>query len=307
MNHAWSMRVAIVVALLGAPRLAAQQDPMVGVITSLPSLPGMIPTYYSAGAASRAREVQGILEKGIPFFRERLGIGLQVSLALLGPAEWRAINPNYKLPGGAPYSHFLPGVERLPGLPPIMFLPAESGHALTEQTRRVWEASPELRSLGTADSLADRFAMLIGFHELAHVYARADSVVPSEGWFNEFVATYLAYAFLRSESPADARLWQNLSEAFVRHLEPKQTALKAMHGGSGGGPDTYVWYQASIQMRVHEVYEKQGMDFYAQLRRRRAEIGPAAGAVPLIQTLERFSPGFIAWERKYHASATPLR
>lgn len=293
----------MLMSLFCVARLAAQQDPMVEVIKSLHSLPGTITTFYPTGALDRARHVQAMLEEGLPFYQEQLGLNLQVSLALLGPAEWRADNPQYTLPGGAPYSQFLPGVERVPGYGPVMVLPAESGHALSEQVRRVWKASPELAALGpNADDVADRFATLVGFHELGHVYARADSVVAAEGWFNEFIATYLAYAFLRSRYPDEARLWQGVGQALVKYLQPREVALKDMFGR---GTDIYVWYQSSLQMRVHDVYEREGMAFYFQVRKHRAELGPSPGRVPLIQTLEGFSPGFLEWERRFHSSTVP--
>jgi len=192
-----------------------------------------------------------------------------------------------------------------------MVLAAESGHALSDIIRRTWTQSPELAALGPSpDSVADRYAALVGFHELGHVYTVADSVLPSQGWFNEFLATYLEYAFLRAHQPDDARLWDAVSTALLNHLQPKQTPLAKMHGG--GGSDTYVWYHSSLQTRVREVYDAQGLSFYRAIRSRRGEIGPAAKA-PLIQTLEQIAPGFRAWEAKYHsgvaqgANETPKR
>jgi hypothetical protein len=195
----------------------------------------------------------------------------------------------------------LPGVTRLPGRPPIMLLAAQSGHALSDVIRRTWPQSRELRALGpSADSVVDRYAALVGFHELGHVYAAADSVLPSEGWFNEFLATYWEYAFLRERYPDDARLWDAVCTALLNHLQPKQTALAKMHGGSGGGPDTYVWYHSSLQTRVREVYDAQGLDFYQKVRSRRGDIR-TAGKTPLIETLEQIPPGFLDWEAKYHS------
>ena len=292
--------LALVVTVLRAtPSSAQQQDPLPGILATMSTLPGTIPTYYPAGSAERAKRLQAMLTEGVAFYRRRLDIDQPVSLALLGPAEWRAWNPQYTAPGGAPYSSMLPGVTRLPGRPPIMLLAAQSGHALSDIILRTWPQSPELAALGpSADSVADRYAALVGFHELGHVYTRADSVLPAEGWFNEFLATYLEYAFLRERYPDDARLWDVVCTALLNHLQPKQTALAKMHGG--GGPDTYVWYHSSLQTRVREVYDAQGLDFYQKVRSRRGEIGHAA-KVPLIQTLEQIAPGFLAWEAKYHS------
>ena len=289
--------LALVVTVLRAtPSSAQQEDPLPGILATMSTLPGTIPTYYPAGSVERAKRLQAMLTEGVAFYRRRLDIDQPVSLALLGPAEWRAWNPQYRLPGGAPYSSMLPGVTRLPGRPPIMLLAAQSGHALSDIIRRTWPQSPELAALGpSADSVADRYAALVGFHELGHVYTRADSVLPSEGWFNEFLATYLEYAFLRERYPDDARLWDVVCTALLNHLQPKQTALAKMHGGGA-----YVWYQSSLQTRVREVYDAQGLDFYQKVRSRRVEIGPG-GKTPLIQTLEQIAPGFLAWEAKYHS------
>jgi hypothetical protein len=242
--------------------------------------------------------VQRVLELALPFYRSALGRDVNVSLALLGPAEWRAWNTQYTAPGGAPFSSMLPGVERLPDGTRVMLLPAESGHRLSDQVRRLWAESPELRELGPSpDSVADRFATLIGFHELGHVYTAADSVRPSEAWFNELLATYLAYAFLRARAPDDARLWERVSAALVKGLQPTQTSLARMFGG---GADTYVWYQASLQIRVRELYDAQGLDFYRRVKEQRAAIGDRSKEVPLIEVLEQIAPGFLAWQRRYH-------
>jgi len=289
--------LALVVTVLRAtPSSAQQEDPLPGILATMSLLPGTIPTYYPAGSVERAKRLQAMLTEGVAFYRRRLDIDQPVSLALLGPAEWRAWNPQYRLPGGAPYSSMLPGVTRLPGRPPIMLLAAQSGHALSDVILRTWPQSPELAALGpSADSVADRYAALVGFHELGHVYTRADSVLPSEGWFNEFLATYLEYAFLRERYPDDARLWDMVCTALLNHLQPKQTSLAKMHGGGA-----YVWYQSSLQTRVREVYDAQGLDFYQKVRSRRGEIGPG-GKTPLMQTLEQIAPGFLAWEAKYHS------
>jgi hypothetical protein len=292
----------VVITLQAAPLLAQQQqqqDPLPGILATMSSLPGTIPAYYPAGSVDRAKQLQAILTRGVDFYRRELGVDQPVALALLGPAEWRAWNPQYTAPGGAPYARMLPGVSRTPGRPPTMVLPAQSGHALSDIIRRMWTQSPELAALGpSADSVADRYAALVGFHELGHVYTAADSVLPAEGWFNEFLATYLEYAFLRARQPDDARLWDTVCTALLNHLEPQQTSLAKMHGG--GGPDTYVWYHSSLQTRVREVYDAHGLEFYRKVRMRRREIGPHAKA-PLIQTLEPIAPGFLAWEAKYHS------
>ena len=289
--------LALVVTVLRAtPSSAQQEDPLPGILATMSTLPGTIPTYYPAGSVERAKRLQAMLTEGVAFYRRRLDIDQPVSLALLGPAEWRAWNPQYTAPGGAPYSSMLPGVTRLPGRPPIMLLAAQSGHALSDIILRTWPQSPELAALGpSADSVADRYAALVGFHELGHVYTRADSVLPAEGWFNEFLATYLEYAFLRERYPDDARLWDVVCTALLNHLQPTQTSLAKMHGGGA-----YVWYQSSLQTRVREVYDAQGLDFYQKVRSRRGEIGPG-GKTPLMQTLEQIAPGFLAWEAKYHS------
>jgi hypothetical protein len=119
-------RLAVVTTVMRASPLSAQQpeDSIAAVLATMSSLPGTIPTYYPAGSLERAKALQSTLTDGVAFYREQLGIDQQMSLALLGPAEWRAWNPQYTLPGGAPYSTMLPGVTRRPGLPPIMLLAA---------------------------------------------------------------------------------------------------------------------------------------------------------------------------------------
>jgi hypothetical protein len=293
-------RLAGVMLSLFITPLTAQEDPLLQVMAALPQLTGSIPTYYSEGSLPRARQLQSMLQEGVSYYREQLSVETSVSLALLGPAEWNAINPRY--PGGAPYTLFLPGVSR--GTPQVMYLPSESGHGLDGLVQKVWEKSPELVALGIpAEILSERFVALVGFHELGHVYARQYMAELSENWFDEFMATYLAYAFLRDRYPEDARVWQLLCHSFVEHLEPTRTELGAI--SSGVGVETYVWFQASLQMRVDEVYENHGLDLLPEVRRLRQERERSPHEETLMEALERFAPGFLLWEDRYHRSPEP--
>jgi hypothetical protein len=282
-------------ALLTAIPLTAQQDPLYEVRGELSSLDGAVRTYYADGSREMAMDLQEMLTEGLRFYETELGVRRAVELALLGPAEWRAINP--RSPSGAPYSGFLPGVTQ--GDPPILFLPSEGGHGLEDLIRRAWEGEEEVRRLGIPlDQLTVRYTVLVGFHELGHVVAREVGAELGSPWADELLATYLAYAFLRVKYPMDAQIWQLVSTAFVRQLDSPRKSLDDI--ASGVGVEGYVWYQGSLQLRAAEVWEVRGFAFLQDLQVLRREGLASRSAKELVDALEVRVPGFKAWAERYH-------
>jgi len=272
---------------------SAQDKVLLETIEGMPTLDGVVLTYFPEGSHDRASEVQALMEDGVAYFDSTLEVELFVHVALLGPEEWKRLNTP-----PAPYSLFLPGVAA--GPPHIMFLPAERGHALDSLVMKINRESASLQRMApSSDELSLRYSALVGFHELGHVVARAYELEAPSSWFNEFLATFLAYAFLRDQSPQDARIWHEVTTSFVEEIEPTKIALEDIH--SGVGVQNYLWYQGSLQVRVDEVYRRQGLAFISQLKSFFASPS-SVGDSPddFLHTLEGISPGFESWAKKYH-------
>ena len=272
-----------------------QERRLTDILARLPVLEGRIPAYHATGAREEARRVQGMLEKGVDYYRAKFGMELPFQLALLGPDEWQHMNPK-----PAPYAQFLPGVTTT-GSPPVnvVMLPVGRGHALDALFQRI-AGSPPLSTIRlNPDDLSARFVALVGFHELGHVYARGYGLVGAPGWLNEFLASYFAYTFLSAEHPEDARIWQLASEAFVQQIKPQRRALSDIH--SGVGAKNYVWYQGSLQVRVEQVHRQLGIEFLHKLRAIRKDREFPQETTVVLELLEQIAPGFHEWAKLHHA------
>ena len=86
---------------------------------------------------------------------------------------------------------------------PTAILPASKDNVMTTQFFAMKEHLPQAAldrfvEIGVAfDDAVPLFTMdLIGFHEIGHIYTREYGTWPTEKWLSEYIATYLAYAFM---------------------------------------------------------------------------------------------------------------
>lgn len=138
-------------------------------------------------------------------------------------------------------------------------------------------------------------------HLAAKAYFRADSdqdYLPVS-WFEEFLANYFAYAFVRASdldwSEAGKAAWRDevegftpsvlsLNWSFMNELPPDELAR------------TYGWYQYLLNLRAADVYEQHGLGFLRALEDRLAwEETEDWTTESLLSSLEEVAPGFKAW------------
>ncbi len=246
--------------------------------------------YYSDGKQDRARQVSDLLNDADAFFADRLGVEPTFSLAVLGEADWGKIWP---IPYGLPYLSL--------GEPWVVVMPADAAKSILY---------PELEGfLGSAR--AELMVDNIGFHEVGHVYASAAIYPESLGgelpvrWFDEFLASYLAMAFLESASPTRASIWRDYVGQASQMPAPRYSSLadfEAEYYGFLGSPDgapNYGWYQAVFAQRVAEVYSERGADFMLDVQAALEELPPKDWTTESILTaLESIAPGMQAWARQ---------
>lgn len=265
----------------------------------LDSLAGPLPVHYSATFADRAREVQEILRQGARFFADSLGLQTTVRVALLAEPEWRRVSP---IPYGVPYVQG-----------GVVFIPATGDGVIAADFLRLEAgASPAVMAkvaqtgLGFGDN-ARRIGDLIGYHELGHGYTGAYGIRPHARWFGEFLATYMAYAFMHRAQPPLARGWEAMMQAKLDAPAPQHTSLADFERlYIRVGPENYNWYQAAFAVKAAEVFQAHGLGFLAQVRTAfPAGDGAALDSDAVLARLEAIHPGFRAWADALGASPTP--
>jgi len=247
--------------------------------------------YYARGSESHARELGTMLAENLRYYRDSLGVDLDpdLALALVDSVQWRLAT---KRTFGLPFYHGGYRVLFLPSTPigpdAEAFLPLESrapaaSMATVQRQHRSW-------SKGVA-----RMLDLILLHEVGHVVVGRLKIEPPNRWFNEWLATSLAYSFMRSEHLDDAQLWDAMCNADLAVYTPQHRTLADFERG-GLANDDYVWYESAFQPRVRAIYEAHGLRFIRALR---TEFGTAVSPPPapaeLLARLDRVAPGFKDW------------
>ena len=210
--------------------------------------------------------------------------------------------PISQVPYGVPYVQggvvFIPAAGD--GAISADFLGLEAGASAAVQ-EKVQETG-----MSFADN-ARRIPYLIGYHELGHGYTQGYGIRPHTRWFNEFLATYMAYAFLHRMRPPLARGWEAMMQAKLEAPAPTHTSLADFDRlYIRVGPENYNWYQSAFAMMAAEVFQAHGLGFLARVREAfPAGEGPALDSDAVLARLEQIHPGFRAWADRLGTPATP--
>jgi hypothetical protein len=251
--------------------------------------------YYSAGHELRAVSLGEKFAASNAFYSRQLGIEVEIIVALLDTVDYQRISPVF--PYGLPF---------ISGRTAVM--PADLSTGAVREMYLPYEAtvSDEIRSDLRANGYTFREAVnlmidLIGLHEIGHSQIWAYNLDTRQPWFNEFMASYFGYAWMRSEEPAMATIWDRITQAGIEGYTPtnhRLDVLNELYAGVGVGD--YVWYQNVFQNRIREVYDMAGLDFIRLVQYHLADndFRPES-ASSLLQALEEIEPGFLAWAEKY--------
>jgi hypothetical protein len=233
-----------------------------------------------------------MVESAMAFYRDRLDINAPLHMAVLTRTQWA------ELISWQPYG--IPGVE---GNPPVIFMPATDDGLAAEDALSLHDrvsptAQARLAAAGVSfDYAARRYVDLVGLHELGHAYAHAYGMRIPSRWLEEWVATYIAYAFMIDREPAMANLWEALLQVYVDAVQPEHMSLADFDRlYFGVGAQNYVWYQAQFQRRVSSAYRAYGLELLHILREEfhtpfTALLDPMA----VIDRIEPHLPGFRVW------------
>jgi hypothetical protein len=233
-----------------------------------------------------------MVQEAVAFFEERVGVAPDLALAVLNESDWVKLRP---LPYGVPWAS---------STPYMVVLPADLERSVIVQAFsnvRAKASAATLRAIEDAGlpvaQAPYRLNDLIGYHEVGHAVIDALDLTQSERWFNEMLATFAAYVFMRERHPELARAWDALMRFNVEAFRPEFRSLDLFEKRYDDMPqETYGWFQGMFHARLAEVYEKRGLEFLKDLH--------AAGVVPgakydtaaeLIARLEKVVPGFQRW------------
>jgi len=261
-----------------------------------PSLKNKITVYYSPGYKKRAKEIQPLIEDAMRFYEQKLNLKVDLSVAVLEKAQWQQVTP---IPYGLPW---------VSDAPHVAFLPATADGVVVSDTLKSKEfftpaMLQKIKSSGFSfEQAAEKTVDLIGLHELGHTYSQQIGIIsprPNK-WFNEFMASYFAYAYLREKRPKLATLFHTMT-ADMAAVTPKQkhTTLDDFERlYVEVGPANYGWYQGKFFERVAQVYEAKGLSFIEEVRK--AFPGDEKETLTIDVVLERsekIAPGFISWSK----------
>ena len=242
---------------------------------------GRVTAYFEPTDRIRAEELATLSENASAFFERELGIEFELGVAALSPEHWFSEFPN--IPYAIPW----------PSMPDkLIFMPSSLREGLLIQ------GPTEL-----ADRRRVDFVLL---HEYGHIAAKAyfrpadDRDYLTVKWFEELLATYFAYAFVRASDSAWATAARDAWRSEVQRYTPAELSLDWSFMNDLPGDElarTYAWYQFMLNLRAAEIYDQHGIRFLEMLQEQlpwlEADDWNTAVVLPL---LEEIAPGFEAWE-----------
>lgn len=302
------LRFAFIVLVIPAVLLAEDKSCVEQVKEmTLGSLPGVVPTYFSYGHETRARELQTLLQRASAHYQKTLAINPTVTLAALSQTDWPAVlDKPYGLPtmrsgpcrrgkGGAAMPPQYLAILAVTSDGPIYqdWLKLEA--KLSAHTKRKLKKEKLTFSAG-GKVLLD----FVALHELGHAYAQAMGINPLSSFFAEFMGNYIAWSFLDA---APGRLGEKtilVLRANVEGITPIHSSLDRFETfRSSEDPPTEAWYNSAFTIKAAEVYERRGVGFLREVAK--AFQGEEYGRITneeILRRLEKIDPGFIAWAAK---------
>ena len=251
---------------------------------------GPIPVHYSPGAEARARALRERLTQASAFYAEQFGVSPTYTLAVLDPPAWKAVT---NLPYGMP---FVQVQER------VMVLPFRQEGAVADAIMAHASKLPDavVKAVDTSGrpfiAHVAEMVDLIGYHELGHLYVRELGIDAQNRWFNEMLATYLAYAFIAERLPNLTTTWRIVTAADSQTTPTYRSLEDFERLYSGVGADNYNWYQGRFSDRVLEVFPAARLEFIRKVRdafprQANEKLTPEQ----VLNRVEKIHPGFKAW------------
>jgi len=260
----------------------------------LASIPGDLPAYYSPHGASRAHSLQALLSGELAFYSKVFDCTFApVTLAVLNAKQWPTVS------GDEPY-----GMPSMSDSKPWVFVMPLDWHEVTalpmpQENSADSAIQQRVRERGVSwRTVQFQAGDGIGAHEVGHSIINQVGINAQVNWFNEFLASYIGYAYLKEQHPdqllGNEIFWKSGLAAphpftSLRDFETRYAELSARY------PQNYGWYEFTFEERVIEVYREQGIGFLTKVRRDFPRDGPKLSGDQVLDKLEAMHPGWKAW------------
>jgi hypothetical protein len=299
MNATSFLMKALVAAALLLPHTFGQEAPKKAEVSPLEAVrrlklrsrDGVAHLYYSACCANQAVKIQASLEDFIAFYKDRLGIGSPVTLAVLDAKDWDGIRlqiASYRLPYGMPNFQVDPSGY-------VLFVPADDKGVVTQHVlgdRQHW-SSPS----ATYDEAVLHAILQLAHHEAGHTRVYEYGIEPPNLWLNEMLANYFAYAYEKARDPQTAKgaeefVKTRMPSGVYRTLEDFEAHFSEIQ------PANYDWYQLQFGVRALEVYNQQGLEFVTRVKDSFPKGAAKMSVADTLSRLEAICPGFETWAKR---------
>ena len=244
---------------------------------------GHVTVYFASDDREHALQLAALCEAARAYFERELGASLPLHLAVLSRKDWFDPYPGGRsLPYGMPWGWV--------------------GDSLMSAHDSLDEG---VLIVGDDDDANRRRVQFVLLHEFGHLASKRhlhpDDSRPysSVRWFEEFLATYFAYAYVRAHAPEWAGTSREEWDELVQGQTPAVLSLDwgFMRGLSPGEfARTYAWYQNLLNLRAADVYDQHELEFLRAVRERLpwARSGEWTSE-SVLRLLEGIAPGFEAW------------
>ena len=247
--------------------------------------------YYSTGYSERAELISKQINNARLFYLDSLNIDVRIKIALLDKIDYSSMTLD--LPYGLPFVNN-----------GLIFQPADMSIGAVRDMYAPFASTASdkiisnLNNAGFEYEDALNFMVdLIALHEIGHTQVYSYELDAKQAWFNEFMASYFGYAYMKNKEPKMAVVWDNIMQAGFEGYDPKHRTLNELNElYIGVGVGDYVWFQNAFQERIKEVYAKRGLDFIRLAKEKLSD--PAfepKTSFELLEALEEIEPGFIKW------------
>ena len=264
-----------------------------------PCLSGPIVTCYTPGYRARARSLQQFLTGELDFVRGSLRIEVPLELAVLDENQWPLAEQQL------PYA--MPSVD---GEPPIALLAANWAAAKDFYPKAEDAETPALfREIArhglTWDQANAQAGDSLSAHELGHAVINAYGIAPGSHWLDEFLASYVWYAYVSQRRPEQLWLFDviqagNQLERAQRFVTLAELDLNyKVIVESDAKTNNYGWYQGQLIERVRQTYRVHGMHFLKQIRAAFPPgKAPRLGSDEALRRVEQIDPSFAGWAKE---------
>jgi hypothetical protein len=244
---------------------------------------GSISVRFGPEDREYALQLATLCEDAVSFFHGEFTSPFSPQLAVLRPEHWFV---PYAGGEGEPYGIPWAWVPDL-----LITVPAslDAGVLITGPDRQ-------------ADQRRVRFVML---HEYGHLASKqflhpgSDQPYSSVRWFDELIATYFAYAFVRASDPGWAQAAQEEWLVAVESFTPPVVSLDWSHFRDLSPIEfarTYAWYQNLLNLQAAALYDEHELDFLRRIRDRLDWQNAADWTTDqLVPILDDIAPGFQSW------------